>query len=202
MMTALKAIKLSTAISALCLAALCGTPNQLQAQFGDSGFLLSIGVGTGYSSHADSYQVIRNLGNGDQIREYSGYRIFVLESKLGWTIGESAEVYAFGQVSPGNSTITPYRSFYAGVAGAYAPMYHTPLYLRAGAGFKRAGIEKGSTVGEGILTNIGIGYGLAPRWFVELNTAFGKMDPVDPPDPDPFSTKDFLLRVQIFYNIF
>lgn len=169
-----------------------------QAQFGDKGFLFSLAAGTGYSAHADSYEVDEVY----RIREYPGVRIFNLETKVGWNFGEQTAVYATGSVSPGNTTVTPYRSYSAGIGASQSFGYASSFYAKAGAVYYSAGVEKGHTVGTGILTNIGVGVAVGPKSFFELNTFFGKLDEENYLDPNPFQANEFQISIMFSFAIF
>jgi hypothetical protein len=169
-----------------------------QAQFGEKGFLFSLGAGTGYSSHADSYQVVEDF----RVREYPGVRIFIVEAKLGWNFGEQTSVYATGNVSPGNTTITPYRSYSAGIGISQSFGITSSFYAKGGAAYYSAGIEKGQTVGTGILTNLGIGVAVGPRSYFEFNTHFGKLDEENYLDPNPFKSGEFQFNILFSFAIF
>lgn len=168
------------------------------AQFGEPGLLFSIGVGTGYSSHADSYQLIEPAV---RIRDYPGYRIFVIESKIGWKFGEQTAVYLNGNVSPGNTTITPYRSFYAGIGISQSLSFASTFFLKGGVGYSYAAVEKDKSVGTGILVNLGVGFDLGKKFYVDINTFFGKYDEDTYLDPNPFNAGEFQFNIILYYTI-
>ena len=174
------------------------TSTNANAQFGDKGILFSLAAGTGYSSHADSYQVVESF----RVREYPGIRIFILETKLGWNFGEQTSIYLTGTVSPGNTTITPYRSYSTGIGISQSLGYASSFYVKGGAVYYSSGVEKGLTVGTGILTNLGVGVGVGPRSYFEFNTFFGKLDEENYLDPNPFKSGEFQFNIMFSFAIF
>ena len=173
------------------------TSTNAKAQFGEKGVLFSLAAGTGYSSHADSYQVVESF----RVREYPGVRIFNVEAKLGWNFGEQTAIYITGTVSPGNTTITPYRSYSSGIGISQSLGYASSFYVKGGAVYYSAGIEKGKTVGTGILTNLGVGVGVGPRSYFEFNTFFGKLDEENYLDPNPFKSGEFQINIMFSFAI-
>jgi len=169
-----------------------------QAQFGEKGLLFSLAVGTGYSAHADSYQLVEPF----RVRDYPGVRIFILETKVGWNFGEQTSIYVTGAVSPGNTTITPYRSYSAGIGISQSLGYASSFYVKGGAVYYSAGIENGLTVGTGILTNLGIGIAVGPKSYFELNTYFGRLDEENYLDPNPFISNEFQFNILFSFAIF
>jgi hypothetical protein len=111
-------------------------------------------------------------------------------------------VYLTANVSPGNTTITPYRSTYAGVAASQSFGYASSFYVKGGAGYYSAGIEKGKKVGSGILANLSVGMAMSPKSYLELNTYFGKLDEENYLNPNPFNSGEFQITVLISYAIF
>jgi len=172
--------------------------NYAAAQFGDPGLLFSIGVGPGYSAHADSYEEREPF----RLREYPGFRIFIVESKLGWVLSEQTAIYLHGNVSPSSATISPYRSYYAGIGISQSLSFASSFYLKAGAGYMNAAVEKGMSVGSGILANLGIGFNITKKFYVDINTVFGKLEEENYLDPNPFNAGEFQLNVILSYAIF
>jgi len=168
------------------------------AQFGEKGFLFSLAAGTGYSAHADSYQLVEPY----RVREYPGIRIFIVETKVGWNFGEQTAIYLTGSVSPGNTTITPYRSYSTGIGISQSLGYASSFYVKGGAVYYSSGIEKGLTVGTGILANLGLGVSVGPRTYFEFNTFFGKLDEENYLDPNPFIAKEFQFNILFSFAIF
>ena len=173
------------------------TSTHAKAQFGEKGVLFSLAAGTGYSSHADSYQVVESF----RVREYPGIRIFNVEAKLGWNFGEQTAIYLTAAASPGNTTITPYRSYSTGIGISQSLGYASSFYVKGGAVYYSAGIEKGKTVGTGILTNLGVGVGVGPRSYFEFNTCFGKLDEENYLDPNPFKSGEFQFNIMFSFAI-
>ena len=170
----------------------------VQAQLGEPGFLLSIGAGSGYSSHASHYKVFEQF----KVKEYSGFRIFVIELKAGWRFTEHTAVYATGQVSPGNSIISSYRYYTAGLGITQGLVFVPKLFVKAGAMYNTAGVEPGKSVGSGVLVNLGLGIPMGDRGRVEMNFNFGGMDEDNYLDPNPFPDSEFQFNILLSYAIF
>lgn len=138
----------------------------------DRGLTWSIGYGFGYSSHAAAYFVQEDF----RVKDFSGIRVIVLDSKIGWRFGERIGLFGTWKYSPGNSTISPYRSTYFGGALAF---YFEGLSIHGGIGTFQSKLEKNEIAGKGRLTNLGITLHLTSNFACELNVLTGKMQPGD-----------------------
>ena len=68
-------------------------------QLESAGVIFSLGAGAGYSTHADSYVVVKPYA----IREFSGLRAIVFEAKAGWKFNANTAIYAHAAITPANS---------------------------------------------------------------------------------------------------
>lgn len=136
------------------------------------GLTWSIGYGVGYSSHAAAYFVEEDF----RVKDFSGIRVIVLDSKIGWRFGERIGLFGTWKYSPGNSTISPYRSTYFGGALAF---YFQQLSIHGGIGTFQSKLGKNEIAGKGRLTNLGITLHLTSNFACELNVLTGKMKPGD-----------------------
>lgn len=136
------------------------------------GLTWSIGYGFGHSSHAAAYFV----DEGFRVKDFSGIRIIVLDSKIGWRFSERIGLLGTWKYAPGNATISPYRSNYFG--GALA-LYFQGLSIHGGLGTFQSKLKKKEVAGKGCLTNVGITIYLTNNVACELNVLTGKMKPGD-----------------------
>ena len=162
-----------------------------------SGFIFGIGIGSGYSKHAASYSVVKDPAFGI-IEEYSGFRILAADLKVGWGFKPRAHVYYTIKYSPPNTTISPYQSFYQGMALAYSPKSQEKLIITAGAGINKAH-DKGDKLGQGTMANIALGYEINPHFILEVNTIFGKMENTPPPLASLSTSSEFAFYITINY---
>ena len=107
----------------------------------------SIGFGIGYSSHASSYF----LDDGLRIKEFSGFRAVVLDTKIGWRFHESLAVFGTWKYSPGNATVSPYRSTYLGGGIAYHFGDSKQFSINGGLGKYQAKVGRNEAFGNCLL---------------------------------------------------
>ncbi|MDX1478715.1 MAG: hypothetical protein R3301_13475 [Saprospiraceae bacterium] len=181
---------LMIAITAICCPA-------LSAQFGEPGLMLTFGVGTGYSSHGDDYQIDELY----RVREYTGFRALIFETKLGWRLGEQTFIHLTGRVSPANTTISPYRYYYGGAGLAQSFYFMGPVYVHGGIGLAKAGVESGRHVATGVMKTAGVGIHISTDFFMELATVFGNYDPRSDLSPNPFDARESQFQVVFMYGI-
>lgn len=162
-----------------------------------SGFIFGMGIGSGYSKHAGSYSVVKDPAF-NIIDEYSGFRILAADLKVGWGFNPRALVYYTIKYSPPNTTISPYQSFYQGMALAYSPKSQEKLIITAGAGINKARDKKGK-LGQGTMANIAFGYEINPHFILEVNTIFGKMENTPPPLATLSTSSEFAFYITINY---
>jgi len=146
----------------------------VHAQVDRSGFTFGIGIGTGYSKHADSYSALKE-SFFRTIDEFSGFRIMAVDLKVGWGFTQRAQVYYTIKYSLPNTTISPYRSFYQGLVIANSSKSLEKLIYGIGVGINKAGNKEGK-ISQGTIGNIVLAYELNPHFLVEVNTLFGKME--------------------------
>ena len=154
--------------------------------------MYGVGFGFGLSKHAGSYQSETIL---NQIESFSSFRIIALDFKAGWGFGPVQALYTL-KVTPANSTISPYKSFYQGIILSYSSQKN--LIYSAGAGINKAG-DKTGNLSRGTLVNLALGYEFNPKFLLEVNTLFGKMENTPPPDTYLNSNSEFSFVVTINY---
>lgn len=131
----------------------------------------SIGLGVGYSSHASSYFI----DEGYRIKEFSGFRSMVLDTKISWRFYERIAIFGTWKYAPGNSIISPYRSNYLGGGLAY---YFGDLHqfsLHGGLGNYQAKVGRNEVFGNGLLVNYGMVTKFTDNFGFELNVLNGKI---------------------------
>jgi len=164
----------------------------VSGQIKKTGLMYGIGAGFGFSKHAGSYQSLTIL---NQIETFSSFRIIALDFKVGWGFGPVQALYTL-KVTPANSTISPYRSLYQGLILSYSSQNN--LVYSAGAGIHKAG-DKSGNLSRGILANLGLGYEFNPKFLLEANTLWGKMENTPPPDTYLNSNSEFSFVLTINY---
>lgn len=169
----------------------------VSGQVDRSGFTFGIGVGSGFSKHAGSYSVLKDPVFGI-IDEYSGFRILAADLKVGWGISPRTRVYYTLIYTPPNTTISPYQSFYQGVALAYSPKSLEELIISLGAGVNKAR-DGDKKLGQGTMINMALGYEFNPHAILELNTIFGKMENTPPPLASFSTSSEFAFFITINY---
>ncbi len=130
----------------------------------------SIGYGLGHSSHASAYSIDRDF----DVKNFSGFRTIVLDSKIGIGLHENIVLFGTWKFSPGNSTISPYRSNYLGGALAY---HFYRFSIRGGLGTFKSKVDKNEIAGKGLLMDFGMLVHLSPNFGCELTVLSGKMEP-------------------------
>ncbi len=130
----------------------------------------SIGYGFGHSSHASAY----SEDNGLRVKNFSGIRPIVLDSKIGLGVHENIVLFGTWKYAPGNSTISPYRSNYLGGALAY---YFHRFSIHGGLGTFKSKLEKNEIAGKGLLMDLGMMIQLSSNFGFELTILSGKMEP-------------------------
>lgn len=179
-------------LSIICLSPLVDS----SAQVNRSGFNFAVGAGFGYSNHAEAYIVEEKLGI---IEEYSGFRAFSTNLKVGWGITPRAQVFYTLHFTPPNATISPYESVYHGGIIAYSFESVENLLISAGAGINIAHDMNKGELARGTLGNIAVAYEFSPHFSLELNSIFGKMENNPPPLSFFSSSKEFSLMLTINY---
>ncbi|MDX1408388.1 MAG: hypothetical protein R3330_09650 [Saprospiraceae bacterium] len=187
---------LCTVLTMLSLMLSLATLNPLQAQFGEAGPLLTFGIGTGYSAHGDDYQVDEVY----RIREYPGFRALIFESRVGWRVNEQTFVHLTGRVSPANTTISPYRYYYAGGGLSQSFGFLGSFYVHGSVGVAKAGIGAGRNAGSGLLTSAGLGFRISAGYFAEVTAVFGKYDADIQLDPNPFDRQETQLQFMMVFS--
>ncbi len=141
----------------------------------ESGRITTLGIGTGFSDHAASYHIIENF----RTRFYPSFRAVTFEGKAGWNFADMTSIYEIARISPGNSTISPYRSFYFGAGIAQSIPGQDKLYLLLAYGKYSSSIGEGRKVGSGNLLHGGLGYNIDDGLFVELTYMGGQLSGID-----------------------
>lgn len=157
------------------------------------GLKFGLGYSAGYSSHAKSY-VVTFLS----VNDYSGFRIIVLDARLGWRFHQKIGVYGTWRFSPSNATISPYRSLYRGGYVAFYPTPSTNLSLHGGVGKYESKVSKEETAGDGLLVNIGMAVEIRDHFLFEINILTGSMDAGNV-DPNPFIDREFNFTMGFAY---
>lgn len=137
-----------------------------------TGFKGSIGYGLGYSSHASSYFV----DDGFRVKEYSGFRTIVLDTKIGWNFHKRIGISGTWKYSPGNTTISPYRSNYLGGELAYFFGDFQQFSIHGGLGKYQAKVGRDELFGNGLLANYGAVIKAGNNFGIELNVLSGKIE--------------------------
>ena len=166
------------------------------AQVDRSGFTFGFGAGFGYSNHAESYVVEEKLGI---IEEYSGFRAFSTNLKVGWGFIPRTQVYYTLNFTPGNATISPYQSFYQGGQVTYSFEAVEDLIIGAGVGVNKARDMNKGDLAKGTLVNVSLAYEFDPHFTIELNSIFGKMENNPPPLSFIGTSEEFSLFLTINY---
>ena len=159
------------------------------------GLAMGSAIGFGFSTHASSYSI--NVFPG-QLREFSGFRMIVLDSRIGWGIHKNIVVYGTWKFAPANSPISPYQSHYLGGSLAYYLPNSSPLFFLGGLGKYWSRVAKDQMAGEGMLVNIGMGVKISNHVACELTILTGKMEPGDL-DPNPFNPGEFNISFGMGY---
>lgn len=162
-----------------------------------SGPSFSIGVGMGYSKHADSYSAVQETIY-NTVKDFSGFRILSTDLKIGWGYAPRAQAFYTLKYALPNTTISPYRSFYQGVLFTYSFKSLEKLIYGAGIGINKAG-DKAGKISEGTLANISLAYEFNPHFLLELNTLFGKMENSPPQDTYLDSNREFSMIITFNY---
>jgi len=131
----------------------------------------SIGFGIGYSAHAASYFV----DDGVRIKEFSGFRAIVLDTKVDWIFYERIAILGTWKYAPRNSIISPYRSNYLGGGLAYYFGYSQQFSIHGGLGKYQAKVGRNEVFGNGLLINYGAVVKLTDNFGFELNALSGKI---------------------------
>lgn len=162
-----------------------------------SGPSFGIGIGLGYSKHADSYSAVQET-IFNTVKEYSGFRILSTDLKIGWGLTPRAQVFYTLKYALPNTTISPYRSFYQGILFNYSFSSLEKLIYGGGIGINKAG-DKNGKISRGTLANISLGYEFNPNFLMELNTLFGEMK--NSPHPNTFldSSREFSMILTFNY---
>jgi hypothetical protein len=181
----IKKVLLLSVISLVIISAVSG-------QIKKTGLMYGAGFGFGLSKHAGSYQSETIL---NQIETFSSFRIIALDFKAGWGFGPVQTFYTL-KVTPANTTISPYKSFYQGILISYSSQNN--LIYSAGAGINKAGDKTGS-LSRGTLANLVLGYEFNPKFLLEVNLLFGKMENSPPPDTYLNSNNEFSFVLTINY---
>lgn len=166
--------------------------SKVSGQIKKTGLMYGVGFGFGFSKHAGSYQSETIL---NEIESFSSFRIIALDFKAGWGFGPVQALYTM-KLTPANTTISPYRSFYHGGLLSYSA--ENKLIYSLGAGINKAG-DKSGNISRGTLINLALGYEFNPKFLLEVNTLFGKMENTPPPDIYLNSDSEFSFIVTINY---
>lgn len=164
------------------------------AEANDLGLLLGVGYGIGYSHHADQYETM-DLAD---IKEFSGFRLINFDARLGWIFSQKWRAYLSWKLSPGITTISPYRSDYKGVCFAYFPEKSNKFSLHTGVGHYNSKVSKLEGTGEGFLADFGLAYQFSEQAHFELTVLTGKLDPGNI-EPNPFPNQEFNLCFEVAY---
>lgn len=132
----------------------------------------SLGLGIGHSSHASSYAV----DDGFRIKEFSGFRSIVLDTKIGLRFHEIIGAFGTWKFAPGNSIISPYRSNYLGGGLAIYFGYEKQFSIHGGLGSYQAKVDKNEILGSGLLINYGAMIQLSNNFGFEFNILSGKIE--------------------------
>ena len=125
----------------------------------------SIGFGIGYSSHASSY----SFDDGLRIKEFSGFRSIVMDTKIGWRFYERVAIFGTWKYSPNNAIISPYRSNYLGGGVSYYFGDSQQFSVHGGLGRYQAKVERNEVFGNGLLVNYGMILRFTNNFGFELN---------------------------------
>lgn len=165
---------------------------EASGQIRKSGLMYGVGFGFGLSKHAGSYQSETIL---NEIETFSSFRIIALDLKAGWGFGHVQAFYTL-KLTPANTTISPYKSFYQGGLLSYSA--ENKLIVSMGAGIHKAG-DKSGNLSRGTLINLALGYEFDPKFLLEVNTLIGKIENTPPPDTFLNSDSEFSFIVTINY---
>jgi len=175
---------------------ICLLSTNVICQVDRSGFAFELGIGFGYSKHADSYVKTDTLFN---LREesFAGVRIMTMDLKVGWGYAPRAMVFWTLKYTP-PFIVSPYRSTYQGLVLTYSPGFLELLIVSAGAGINKVG-DKDGKLGRGYMANIGLGYEFNPNFLFEANTVFGKMENMPAGGRFFTTSKEFLFNLTFNY---
>ncbi len=163
-----------------------------------TGIIVGIGLGMGFSKHADSYFIEERF----RTKEFSGFRAMALDLKAGWGINNHILLFGTSKMSPSNTTISPYRSIYNGGGVAINFPSNPKVYWIGGLGHIRTGVEKGKKMGTGTMVNLGVSIEMIPHLMAEVNTLFGRIKNTTDLDPYPYSKNEFYLQMTLSYLIY
>ena len=118
----------------------------LNAQFG-----LSLGVGVGYSTQADSYIKVEEF----KTFEYTGFRPFIVEGRLDYTFPSKTVIYGIYQISPKITTITPFQFNYSAF-GLEQRIPNSQLFITGAYGWNKG--RDSNSISEGQMFLAGVGF--------------------------------------------
>jgi len=133
-------------------------------------FNASVGIGMGYSAHADGYieeQAIR-------IKEFSGYRMLIFSVAVKYDFQHGIGLFLRQEASPGVSTVSPYK-YLSSLGGIQFKIPDSNVLLESGYGYNWTSALKQSQ-GKGALLSFGVGLqggvgGLMLRWYGGANSS-------------------------------
>ena len=131
----------------------------------------NIGLGWGYSKHADSYR----LDSKGFVEETPGFRALAVNLRGGWNFKENLSVLLVHQITPSNTTLSPYISRYSGIDVEVLMPNSRDWYFNGGVGRLRSTGEDKESVGSGNMVNFGITYVPIRNVDVQLDFVVGKM---------------------------
>lgn len=131
----------------------------------------SIGLGIGYSSHAAAY----TFDDGLRIKEFSGFRAVALDTKVGWRFHKRVAIFGTWKYSPGNATISPFRSNYLGGGLVYYFGDSEQFAINGGLGEYQTKVGRNEGFGNGLLMNYGMMIKFTKKLGFELNVLSGKI---------------------------
>jgi len=170
-----------------------------------SGPSFQFGTGIAYSMHAKSYVVERNTGFSQGLFVHNnGVRLLATKIKAGWIFSEKIMAYYTLTYAPPNTTVTPYRSTYHGLAISWFPEFMKKWILSIGAGRNKAN-DKYGLLAKGILYETSIGLEANRHFIIELNSMFGRMQ--NDIEPNPLKRmlnkdKEFFLQLTVNYMFY
>ena len=130
-------------------------------------FNLALGVGMGFSRHADTYQ----KEDFFKIFDYPGYRLIVLEARPYYNITDRTAIFTIVRYSP-SSIASPYK-YLSGYMGVEQTLPDSGIFFTAGYGPNSSFDDE--KLSDGPLFMLGLGRkNELFRW--HLSTSFGGQD--------------------------
>ena len=148
------------------------------------GFQFGFVLGFANSKHASSFE--EYLVN--KTKQYSGIRLFVISTTMGFGITENLSLYGKLALSP-KTHISPYRSVYKGVNLSFSIPKMDGFIVYAGLGGITSKTDIKDNAGKGTLFNFGFSLEFAENLIGELDFKTGGMKEGNL-DPNPFTNRE------------